>query len=520
MSMERRRHIISQREVVFSCLTLTSIFAVLYGLFWWLDFRLVSESTDSLTIVELITQPGVVEVISNFGEIMVGLVAITLTVVTIIVELASNRYTPRIAELFIRDRTNIMTLSVFVLSALFVIWVEMSLHGPELPENMLIAALLVVTFNLLVMLPYFAYVFDFLQPRRIIDRIVKSSLTTLQGITAPRAASLPQTQQNLSLAIEQIGDIGIHSVDAKDKDIALASIGGLYRIASFRIEYKTSLPSQWFDIDDLAMQDQDFVALHIDVVKSTSKKKNWVERKVLRQMQAILQDAMNQSRDISHFVAIRTRRLIEYAIEKNDRSAVELGMRFLNTYIRFAINSSDVRTVYNLFNELRLLAEELLNAKEDQLVIEVANYMKFYGHLGFNRNMPFVLECAAYDLSSVIEKAWHQQSSIHDLLLAILLDVDREPREHSQEASLRGVRKAQARLATLYLLEKVPVKARQIFDDMKEEPIERIASIEEEMLDITVAEYWEVSDRGKNFDYLPSERRAFLSVFFSWFLEM
>jgi len=52
---------------------------------------------------------------------------------------------------------------------------------------------------------------------------------------------------------------------------------------------------------------------------------------------------------------------------------------------------------------------------------------------------------------------------------------------------------------------------------MKDEPISRISSIEGEMTEITIAEYWEVSDRGKNFDYLPPERRKYLTVFFQWF---
>ena len=34
---------------------------------------------------------------------------------------------------------------------------------------------------------------------------------------------------------------------------------------------------------------------------------------------------------------------------------------------------------------------------------------------------------------------------------------------------------------------------------------------------LTTAEYWEVSDRGINFDYLPDEQREQLPVFFSWF---
>ena len=52
---------------------------------------------------------------------------------------------------------------------------------------------------------------------------------------------------------------------------------------------------------------------------------------------------------------------------------------------------------------------------------------------------------------------------------------------------------------------------------MKEEPLDRMLSIKEELFDIKIAEYWEVSDRGQNFDYLVPERRVHLEQFFSWF---
>jgi hypothetical protein len=518
MPLEHHRYIISRKEVFLCFAILGGVFFSVYMGFWFVDFVLPSgQSSAQLSLLDLITQPGVVDILSSFGEITVGLVAITLTVVTIVVELASNRYTPRIAELFIRDRTNIIMMSSFVLSALFVIWIEMSLHSATFPKYMIVASLLVVTFNLLAMLPYFAYVFDFLLPRRIIDRIVKSSKVSIGSISKNRGGEIQKLKVNVRLAIEQIGDIGVHAVDAKDKDIAVASIEGLFNIARYSIEKKKTFSDDWFDATELADKDQDFVALHDDVVQSVGRKKIWVERKILRQSQTILQDAMHTSRDISHLVAIRTRRITEYAQQYDDKYTVELGIRFLNTYIRFAINSSDVRTVYNLFNEVRLLAEALLSRGEEQIVIELANYMKFYGHLGFARQMPFVLECAAYDMCSIIERAWHNQSGTHDQLLTILLDVDREPREDSQEASLRGVRKAQVRLATLYLQYEEEDYARAIFQDMKEEPLERMMSIEEEMMEIKIAEYWEVSDRGKNFDYLSPDRRKHLETFFLWF---
>ena len=46
---------------------------------------------------------------------------------------------------------------------------------------------------------------------------------------------------------------------------------------------------------------------------------------------------------------------------------------------------------------------------------------------------------------------------------------------------------------------------------------ERLRSIREEMLAITAKDFWEVSDRGTNFDYLDDARKEKLREFFRWF---
>ncbi len=96
--------------------------------------------------------------------------------------------------------------------------------------------------------------------------------------------------------------------------------------------------------------------------------------------------------------------------------------------------------------------------------------------------------------------------------------MDREPEGHkSQEASLRGVRKAQTKLATFYLVAGDERSARRIFEDMRHEAPERLRSIRSELERVEEAEYWEVSDRGINFEWLEPERRAQLETFFGWF---
>jgi hypothetical protein len=59
--------------------------------------------------------------------------------------------------------------------------------------------------------------------------------------------------------------------------------------------------------------------------------------------------------------------------------------------------------------------------------------------------------------------------------------------------------------------------ARDIFEDMRGELPKRLASIQDELANVSSQDFWEMSDRGVNFDYLEPECRAMLAEFFSWF---
>ena len=79
------------------------------------------------------------------------------------------------------------------------------------------------------------------------------------------------------------------------------------------------------------------------------------------------------------------------------------------------------------------------------------------------------------------------------------------------------MRKAQAKLASYYLSTGESARARAIFDDMAAESPERLRSIRDEMLAITAKDFWEIVDRGANFDYLPQARKERLREFFGQF---
>jgi hypothetical protein len=197
----------------------------------------------------------------------------------------------------------------------------------------------------------------------------------------------------------------------------------------------------------------------------------------------------------------------------------------MNTYLRAALNARDVRTAYNVLNQYRQLAESMIRASGgapwlSPMLEGLAGHFKYYAQLAQGQGLGFVAEAAAYDLSELCEVASQAQASCHDRLLAILLEIDKEAETRAQEKALRGVRKAQVKLATFYLLHGQPGRARAIYLDMAQESPERLRSLRDEMLAITSKQFWEVVDRGANFDYLDDARKAKLREFFADFPQL
>ena len=483
----------------------------LYGSFFLLDF---GTSTSPFT---LFVVPAASDTLTSFSEVTVGVLGIAITVVAIIVELAANRYTPRITELFVHDRVNQTMMAFFVVTTVFIVLTNMSLYGPTFPKGMVWTSTALMTVSLLAILPYFVYVFDFLTPEQIVRSL--TSRTTAAIVGPGQGRDVDACREEALLGIEQLGDITLNSIDKKDQPIAISTVDALASVARCALADKPNAPEVWFDSRVLVATDQDFVALHEDMVLALQERRTWVEMKVLRQYQTIFGAATNRMRDINHLIGIQTRLLAIEAHRAGDVPSATQCIRFMNTYLRAALNTRDVRTAYNLMNEYRVLAEAFLEEGAFDRVTELAVHIRFYGQLAFAMNTGFILETAAYDLCALLEKVHARDAACHDhLLLAVFLELDREPEGgKTQEASLRGVRKAQIKLATHYLVTGDDDHARLIFRDMRGERRERIDSIRAELEAVTDQEYWEVSDRGINFEWLPPERRAELPRFFSWF---
>ncbi len=238
-------------------------------------------------------------------------------------------------------------------------------------------------------------------------------------------------------------------------------------------------------------------------------------------------------KDLCCLIAINTRRMGEAAGERGDLYTLDLTIKFFNTYLRAVINASDVRTAYNILHQYRKLAEFTVTIRDgeepmpdpslasgDPLSsrgLNIAKHMRYYGGVAFQRGLTFITEVVAHDIGALCEKAFRSSSDCHDKLLATFLKVDDSVESGKDETALRGVRRAQIKLAVAYLVLGSRASALDIQRDMAEEPHSRLISLRWELESLQGSEFWEVNDRGGKFDYLGPREKEQLPLFFSWF---
>ena len=60
-------------------------------------------------------------------------------------------------------------------------------------------------------------------------------------------------------------------------------------------------------------------------------------------------------------------------------------------------------------------------------------------------------------------------------------------------------------------------KARLIYLDMEHDPPDRLEAIKDELERVETKDFWEIIDRGRNFEYMPPKQKQAMRRFFTWF---
>lgn len=460
--------------------------------------------------------PSVNNPVSSLTGINAAVFGIVITVCSIIVQLTADRYTG-VAGLFLRDRTNIAVGAYYVVACVFSVWLSASLQPDYIPPITVVLALSLTTGGIVLMVPYFAYVFWFLEPQNLIERIRQQALAVAgKGALETDPKLSGESQAEIIDALEELTDITSNSISGKDKIIASAAVDALRDMAIEYIRVKPQAAPIWFNVGPNIRLNPDFVAMDPESLRDLESRHTWLEWKVLRQYLSIYNEALGPMRDINYLIAIDTRYIGEAAAKAGDEQLVQLVFRFTNSFIRATLNARDVRTTYNVLNQYRKLGEYMLLDGHHDAALECVRHMKYYGLVAFDMDLHFVTETVAHDMSTLAQIANQVGSPCEKEILAEFLELDRPPFVRGQDKALMGVRKAQVKLAAYYILTEQPDRARSIANDMRDEPLERLKLVRRQLENVANKDFWEITDRGRNFEYMPPKQRACLATYFEW----
>lgn len=448
--------------------------------------------------------------IDGLAEVVVAVLGLSLTVVAIVVQLAAQRYSAKVVDLFMSDATNAFTFSFMVASCVYVVVLPalFPVAGAPWPAVALGFALAVANFALL--LPYVRYVFSFLSPDNII-RTIEGSAHRSFAAAAARGRDpevLSASRRAVAGAIERIADNCLAAVGHQDRNLALHTVRTLERLVCRYHEGKAGLPPAWAEVEILA-----FASLSEGFYEEIVAEGIWVEAKALMEFEHIIRRALGGMDELVSQIASSTRVIGVRALDTDDIEVVRLVIRFFNTFIRHGLNAGNVRAIYNVLEHLRRLTVTLLRDRPE-LAFQITEHLHYYAHRASESGYPFVSEIIAHDVRVLCEEVYVRAPADVVRFVDRFLDLDQRPESAGGELALLGVRKAQAILGAFFLDQGEDALAAKIRDDMRGESSARLRRIRDGILAVTERRFWEITDRGFNFDYVDEGRRGSVGDFF------
>ena len=106
-------HAARRRSLVYPLLLLGGTALVVFLGLYYVDWRLAHQVRNPIALLLTFDVDTLENALGNMAQVVAAVLGIVITVVSIVVQLAATRYTPRIADMFFRDRTNLGVLAFF-----------------------------------------------------------------------------------------------------------------------------------------------------------------------------------------------------------------------------------------------------------------------------------------------------------------------------------------------------------------------------------------------------------------------
>src|SRR5437660_3413069 len=310
-----------------------------FGLeFWWEWQRLGYPGMEALSWAHARPQPNnakLVDLLSPMARAYNNILAMLIATIGLAIPLTANMHTPKLIDMFLRDRTNQFMLGFFALGAARVLWAAY-LVGPDFAPLWAIRfAVLGALVGWVVLVPYFFYVIRFLDPSNILARL-QADVTDLVDRASAGQVPAQVAHEQIHERLHHIGTILLKSVDRADRSVVLEGIWSLKRILDHYGTCKAKMPADWFRAER-----KDLIGMSAEAIALVNAERTWFEHRVLTQIFLAYQSALAKTQDIVSALSDTLRIIATHAAQRRDDKVVDLTVKFFNNDLREAIKRKD-----------------------------------------------------------------------------------------------------------------------------------------------------------------------------------
>ncbi|WP_372526554.1 DUF2254 family protein [Piscinibacter sp.] len=478
---------------------LIALFFITLMVFWleaaWDFSHAIDPATgEAVRLSQLRATPEMVRALaSSFASAYNTLIALLLTFISLAIPITANLYTPKLIEIFIRDRINLFVLCTCAILAahnLFAFSLSFDQWTGQLPFTIAVAGAII---GWLLLLPYYFYVVSFIDPLTIIKRVSHSLLLELDA--AADKHSVAVSQQRVNQKIANLGSVLLRAADRADRDVTFDAIK-THMLALARVrDVKLRLPAEFFKVSNDLL-----VGLSGDATDILSEARIWMEHRIAIQLVLAFKSVLGKMPDgVSAMAQAVKNAAHEEACRRND-AVFDLLVRVLNCFMREAIKKKENSSVFNVVYTYKALVRRLLSDRPEQ-VPRLVRHLRFYAEYARVQGLPFIYELVSYELGELTERAYERKAAPARELLDAVLAFD-------GAVQSVGLVKSRAILAAYFLergltqeLELVEASLRNVTPAVIEKAKRGILSVQDRV-------FWELNDRGLNFDFVEPQRRT------------
>ncbi|HWO20112.1 MAG TPA: DUF2254 family protein [Kofleriaceae bacterium] len=476
-------------------------FALFFSVEFYLEWRAAGyPGAHDLSWAAVGNTAKLVDTLSPIARAYNNLLAMLIATIGFAIPLTANMHTPKLIEMFLRDRINRAVLTFIAFGAAHVLWVSYIVGPAFAPTWSIAIAVYMALLGWALLIPYFFYVVRFIDPSRLVTRLRDAS-TRIVERAARRKADPAAAQQELTTRIGQIGTITIKALDRNDRDVAAEGAWALKLLLDHYGRHKARMPREWFVVDR-----SNFVGFSEQALDMLVEARTWYEMKVMQQLELAFLRSMHGCTDTVAVFSDALRVIACRSHERKDDQALRLQIRFFNNFLREAIRRGELRAVYDVLHQYRQLARTII--ERDDLVVEIGRHFTYYAGMARTYGMVFAPQLAVFDLGYITRRAYDSQRRAAPALLEQVLAL---PHRTGADVHSMAV-KAKLILGAYFIETRHEVEAEAVRKNLRDVDREELARAEVDLLSADRS-FFEVTDRQHNLEYVPPERRESLGRF-------